>query len=182
MAVEVDEDEERLDADWQQNRVAFLRGVLDRNRLRRTVALFAAGGGERQQNVEQRHARPGHGHHGRAGERRAVAGVADRVTGRARGRSASGRSARQNTPAGYASADQTLEDLAGEFAVEEVQVVRAKYATGGRHRLLTSWAARCCCSARATGLGRNDFSNLKTFTAPNEKRASGTPHMSAGRR
>jgi hypothetical protein len=43
IAVEVDEDEERLDVDWQQLRVQYLMGILQRTRLRRVVTLFAAG-------------------------------------------------------------------------------------------------------------------------------------------
>ena len=43
LAVEVDEDEEKLDVDWQQRKVAYLLGILNRNRLRRIVALAVAG-------------------------------------------------------------------------------------------------------------------------------------------
>ena len=43
LTLEVDEDAGCLGAGWPQAKVAFLRGALDRARLRRTVALFAAG-------------------------------------------------------------------------------------------------------------------------------------------
>jgi hypothetical protein len=43
LAVEVDEEEELLDADWQQRKVALLLGILDRTELRSALALAVAG-------------------------------------------------------------------------------------------------------------------------------------------
>ena len=164
LAVEVDEDEERLDADWQQNRVAFLRGVLDRNRLRRTVALFAAGAVSVAKTWSSGTPDPDMD---LVDELERTSRCAPRAscTARARGRKRKRAFRTQNTPAGYASADLTLEDLAGEFAVEEVQVVRAKYATGAAStaNIVGSQVLLFCAG---DNLGRNDFSNLKTFTAP----------------
>ena len=163
LAVEVDEDEERLDADWQQNRVAFLRGVLDRNRLRRTVALFAAGAVSVNKTWSSGTPDPDMDI---TDELEAQSLRSSRIVYGPSAWTKRKRAFRtSNTPAGYASADQTLEDLAGEFAVEEVQVVRAKYATGASSasNIVGSQVWLFCAG---TGLGRNDFSNLKTFTAP----------------
>ena len=162
LAVEVDEDEERLDADWQQNRVAFLRGVLDRNRLRRTVALFAAGAVNVNKTWSSGTPDPDMDI---TDELEAQALRSSRIVygpGAWTKRKRALRS--QNTAAGYASADLTLEDLAGDFAVEEVQVVRAKYATGATTTgsIVGSQVLLFCAG---DNLGRNDFSNLKTFTA-----------------
>ena len=163
IALEVDEDEERLDADWQERKVAFLRGVLDRSRLRRTVALFVAGA----VNVNKTwSATPSDPDMDLIDELESQTLRASRIvygpgawTRRTRALRA------QNTPGGYASAKMSLEDLAGEFAVEEVQVVRAKYATGSASTssIVGSQILLFCA---ADNLGRNDFSNLKTFTAP----------------
>ena len=162
IAVEVDEDEERLDADWQERKVAFLRGVLDRARLRRTIALFVAGA----VNVNKTWNVGTDPDMDILDELEAQTLRASRIvygpgawTKRTRALRA------QNTPGGYASAKMSLEELAGEFAVEEVQVVRAKYATGSAStgNIVGSQVLLFCAG---DNLGRNDFSNLKTFTAP----------------
>ena len=162
IALEVDEDEERLDGDWQQQKVAFLRGVLDRSRLRRTVALFVAGA----VNVNRTWDATSDPDSDLVEELEAQTLRASRVVYGPGAWTKRRRALRgQNTPAGYASAKMSLEELAGEFAVEEVQVVRAKYATGSAStgNIVGNQVLLFCAGEH---LGRNDFSNLKTFTAP----------------
>ena len=160
--VEVDEDEERLDSDWQERKIAFLRGVLDRSRLRRTVALFVAGA----VNVAKTW-------NGASDPDQDVMDELDSQSLRATrvlyGPGAWTKRSRalrtQNTAGSFASAKMTLEDLAGEFAVEEVQVARPRYTTG----TTTSGSivgSQVLLFVAADNLGRNDFSNLKTFTTP----------------
>src|SRR4051812_8039028 len=43
LALELDEEEELLDGDWQQRKVALLLGILDRTELRAALALAVAG-------------------------------------------------------------------------------------------------------------------------------------------
>ena len=162
LAVEVDEDEERLEGDWQERHIAFLRGVLDRSRLRRTVALFVAaavnvnktwnGQSDPDQDVIE--------------ELETQSLRSSRLVYGPGAWTKRSRALRtQNTAGSFASAKMSLEDLAGEFAVEEVLVARPKFTTG------TTTAGNLVGSqvlmfVAGTNLGRNDFSNLKTFTAP----------------
>lgn len=162
LAVEVDEDEERLDSDWQERHIAFLRGVLDRARLRRTVALFVAGA----VNVNKTWNGASDPDQDVIEELEAQSLRSSRIVYGPGAWTKRSRALRtQNNAGSYASAKMSLEDLAGEFAVEEVQVARPKYTTG------TTTAGNIVGSqvlmfVAGTNLGRHDFSNLKTFTAP----------------
>ena len=162
LAVEVDEDEERLDSDWQERKIAFLRGVLDRSRLRRTIALFVAGA----VNVAKTWSGASDPDQDVMDEIENQSLRATRILYGPGAWTKRSRALRtQNTAGSFASAKMTLEDLAGEFAVEEVQVARPKYTTG------TTTAGSIVGSQvmlfiAGENLGRNDFSNLKTFTTP----------------
>ena len=163
LAVEVDESAERPDADWRPAKVAFLRGVLDRARLRRTVGLFVAGA----VNVGKTWSAAG------ADPDMDIIDELETQTLRATrvwyGPDAWTRRARAwrawNTPGGDASAQRPPEDLAGEFAVEEVRAVRARELPGpaGQEGAGVGQVLLFCGD---DGLGRNDFSNLKTFVSP----------------
>ena len=157
LAVEVDEDAEPLEGDWPQGKVAFLRGALDRARLRRTVRLFVAGA----VNVHKTWSTPP------SNPDMDIIDELDAQTLRA-SRVLYGPGAwavRAHCSGDDASMRKSPEELAGEFAVEEVRVIRAEDAAdtagipcrAGRQVLLF---------CAADHLGRNDFSNLKTFTAP----------------
>ncbi|MBE7211259.1 MAG: hypothetical protein INR65_09595 [Gluconacetobacter diazotrophicus] len=151
LTLELDEDAGCLGAGWPQAKVAFLRGALDRARLRRTVALFVAGAvgvdkawdGAADPDADVR------------AELDAQRLRASRVLYDGRAWSQRGRVAREQ-------AAPLPEELARRFAVEAVQVLRADAAAcpagddGGQVLLFCA----------ADSLGRNDFSNLKTFTAP----------------
>jgi len=130
LAIEVDEDEEKLDPDWQQRKVAMIRGILDRNRLRRAVALAVAGavsvskvwgtasGVDPDQDIMT--------------ELDAQSLRSSRIIYGPGAWSLRRRAHRsQNTAGGFASAQSTPDELAGQFAVEAVKVVRARYGTGG---------------------------------------------------
>lgn len=164
LAVEVDEEEELLDSDWQQRKVAFLLGVLDRTELRTAIALFVAGasntaktwdttaGKDPDQDVmtilDSTAVRPntilfGPG----AWTKRALAHRA------------------QNSAGGFASASMTPEQLAGFYGIADVQVPRHKYATSGTatSNVLGSYVLQF---SSMPGMSRDDFSNMKTFVAP----------------
>ena len=158
LTLEVDEDEGCLGTGWQRAKVAFLRGALDRARLRRTAALFVAGAvsvgrtwdaaADPDADVrEELDAQP----------LRASRVMYDRRAWSQRGQILRTRGAGD----GPTPATLSPEELAGRLAVEDVQVIRAHVAadpagSGGQVLLF-------CAADR---LARNDFSNLKTFTAP----------------
>lgn len=164
LAVEVDEDEELLDTDWQQRKVAWLLGIIDRTELRTAIALFVAGatntaktwdttaGKDPDQDVmtilDSTTVRPNNVMFGPgAWTKRALAHRA------------------QNTAGGFGSAALTPDALAGMYGVGTVQVPRPKYATGANtaSNVIGSYALLY---SAAPGMSRDDFSNLKTFTAP----------------
>ena len=163
LAVEVDHDAERPDADWRPAKVAFLRGVLDRARLRRTVGLFVAGAVSVGKTWSAAGADPDMD----------IIDELETQTLRATrvwyGPDAWTRRVQAwrawNTPDGDASAQRPPEDLAGEFTVEEVRVGRRREppvppgVEGAGVRPVLLFCAD-------DGLGRNDFSNLKTFVSP----------------
>ncbi len=146
LAVEVDENTERLGTGWQQVKVAALRARLDRERLRRTLTLLVAGAVHAGKTWD-----------GDASDPDAdVADALDAQPLRAtRIVYGPGAWARRQRASG---ASLPLERLAGIFGVEEVQVVRAQVGRPGGSQVLFFCAA--------DGLSRNDFSHLKTFTAP----------------
>ena len=146
--MEVDAGREEAGAGWAQAQVTFLRGVIDRERLRRTLALFVAGA-VRTERIWDGDADPDADVHA---ELDAQPLRASRVV---------------YDPGAWARRDRVLgagwprlpEDLADELAVDGVQVLRAASRgenSGGQVLLFCA----------DEGLGRNDFSNLKTFTAP----------------
>ena len=158
IVLEVDEDAERLDGDWARRKVALLRGVLDRARLRRTIRLFAAGAVHVEKTWSAGAVDPDMD---LIDELETQTLRASRVlygpgawTRRARAWQA------QNTPAGDASAALSAEALAGELAVEEVRVVR----TEGTIEVGGVAGNEVLLFCAADELGRHDFSNLKTFT------------------
>lgn len=164
LAVEVDEEEELLDDDWQQRKVAWLLGIIDRTELRTVIALLVAGatntaktwdttaGKDPDQDVmtviDTMTIRPNNVIFGPgAWTKRALAHRA------------------QNSAGGFSSAGMTPEMLSGFYGLADVQVPRNKYATGataasdviGSYVLLFT---------AMKGMSRDDFSNLKTFVAP----------------
>lgn len=169
LAMEVDEDEERLDPEWQQQRVAMLRGILDRNRLRRTVAAFVAGAvsvtknwyvGENAGNTYVANCDPDQDI---MDELEAQSVRASRIIYGPAAWVKRNRAFRaKNDAGGYASAKSTLTDLAGEFAVEEVRVMANKYATGASNATNILGSVAMLFVAQ-DGMTKNDFSNMKTF-------------------
>ncbi len=152
LTLEVDEDEGCLEAGWQRARVAFLRGALDRARLRRTVALFVAGAVSVGKTWDAA-----------ADPDADVLEELDAQPLRASRVMYDGRAWSQRGQILQTQRTATLspEELAGRLAVEDVQVIRANAAAdpaGGDGQVLLFCAA--------DRLARNDFSNLKTFTAP----------------
>lgn len=159
LTLEVDEDEGCLGTGWQQAKVAFLCGVIDRARLRRTVALFVAGavsvGKTWDASVDP--------DTDVMAELDAQPLRASRVMYGPLAWSQRARTLRErDADGGTAFATMSPEALAEEFAVEEVQVVRAHSAVSSRRGAGGQVLLFCA----ADGLSRNDFSNLKTFTAP----------------
>jgi hypothetical protein len=164
LAIEVDEDEEKLDADWQQRKVMQIRGILDRNRLRRAVLQAVAGatsiskiwstaaGMDPDQDISTELLNQS------LQSSRILFGPASWTLRRRAHRA-------QNTAGGFASADATLDDLAAQFGVEAVKFIRARYGTGGGNTAAIVGSYVLMCIA-ADNLGRDDFSNLKTFWAP----------------
>ena len=153
LAVEVDEDAEPPDADWRPAKVAFLRGVLDRARLRRTVRLFVAGA----VNVGKSWSAPG------ADPDMDIIDELETQTLRASrvwyGPDAWARRARA------CPVERPPQDLAAEFTVEEVRVgpPRERPGPAVTEDDANSQVLLFCA---ADSLGRNDFSNLKTFVSP----------------
>lgn len=164
LAVEVDEDEEQLDGDWQQRKVAWLLGILDRTELRAAVALFVAGasntaktwdttaGKDPDQDVmtlvDTTTVRPNTVMFGPgAWTKRALAHRA------------------QTSAGGFGSSMLTTEQLAGLYGVNDVVIPRQKYATSGT-ALSNVVGSYVLLYTAMKGMSRDDFSNLKTFTAP----------------
>ena len=163
LAVEVDEEEELLDADWQQRKVALLLGILDRTELRQALALLVAGatnvpktwdasvGKDPDQDI--------------ATEINAMQIPPNNVwlgPGAWIKRLLSHRA--QNTAGGFSSASLTPEGLGGMLNAA-VQVPRPRYASGAG---VTSqvFGSIVMLFTASPGMSRDDFSNLKTFTAP----------------
>ena len=146
LAVEVDAAQEP--PGWAQAQVSFLRGVLDRERLRRTLTLFVAGAvrAERTWDAD-------------ADPDADLLAELDAQTLRA--------SRVVYGPGAWARRDRTLragglrrpEEVAGVLEVDGVQVLRAAGNGGDAGSQVLLFCAD-------EGLSRNDFSNLKTFTAP----------------
>lgn len=163
LAIEVDEEEELLDADWQQRKVAFLLGILDRSELRAALALAVAGatnvaktwdasaGKDPDQDI--------------ATEINAMQIPPSNIwigPGAAIKRMLAHRA--QNTAGGFASASLTPEGLGALFNAQ-VEVPRNRYASGAGVTSQIMGSVVLMFSA-SPGMSRDDFSNLKTFTAP----------------
>ena len=169
LAVEVDEDEERLDTDWQQQRVAYLRGILDRNRLRRTVAGFVAGAvavtknwyvGANVANTFTATCDPDQDI---LDELEAQSVRSTRVLyGPAAWQRRSRAYKLKNDPGGYASIGMSLADLAGMLAMSEARVLRNKYATGATAATNILGSVALMFVAQ-DGMNKSDYSNMKTF-------------------
>jgi phage terminase large subunit-like protein len=163
LAVEVDEEEELLDPDWQQRKVAWLLGILDRSELRQCLALLVAGatnvaktwdssaGKDPDQDI--------------ATELNAMQITPNNVwigPGAWIKRLLSLRS--QNLAGQGVSSTMTAEQLGGMWNAN-VQVPRPRYASGAG---VTSqiFGSVVMMFTAFPGMSRDDFSNLKTFTAP----------------
>ena len=135
LAVEVDAAQEGVGAGWAPAQVTFLRGVLDRERLRRTLALFVAGA-VRAERVWDDDADPDAD----------LLAELDAQTLRA--------SRVVYGPGAWARRDRTLragrprspEDLAGALEVDGVQVVRVMGTPSA-----DTGSQGCCFSARRKG-------------------------------
>jgi transposase len=165
LAVEVDEEEELLDADWQQRKVALLLGILDRTELRSSLALAvagatnvnktwdASGGKDPDQDVTTEinamQIPPNNVWYGPGAWVKRL--LALRTPGAA-------------NQAIAISSTLTTEALGGILNAT-VQVPRNRYASGAG---VTSqiFGSVVLMFTAFSGMSRDDFSNLKTFTAP----------------
>jgi hypothetical protein len=163
LAVEIDEEEELLDGDWQQRKVAWLLGILDRTELRSSLALAVAGatnvnktwdataGKDPDQDIATEinamQIPPSNIWIG------AGAWIKRMLAHRA-----------QNTAGGFASASLTPEGVGGLLNAD-VQVPRNRYASGAGVTSQIMGSVVLLFSAMP-GMSRDDFSNLKTFFAP----------------
>lgn len=169
LAIEVDEDEERLDADWQQRKVAFLRGIIARTLLRQTLGLAAAAAIVADKTWS-------------TGTPDPDLDILDEIlvaplppTGMIYGPTAWSKRlhaySSQFTPGGFAGQQRTVDQLAAYFGVGDVKMARNRVSTGG---LATSAIVGQYVLQFISGqnLGRDDFSNMKTFSAPTKTGAA----------
>lgn len=164
LAIEVDEDEELLDPDWQQQKIAWLIGILDRNRLRRTVALFVA--------IATAVSKTWDASAGKDPDMDLLTELENmmiRATDMIMGPGAMTKRRMahraQNTAGGFASASFSDEEIASYLSLNSVSTVRARYATSAS---VTSpiIGSLVLLFVAMQGMSRFDYSNLKTFTAP----------------
>ena len=164
LAIEVDEDEELLDPDWKQRKVAYLMGIMDRTSLIRALGLFvaiataktftwntSAGMDPDQQlltEIEGMMVRPN----------RILMGP-----GAANRRKAAHRA--QNTAGGFASAGYSDEAIASYLSLDSVMTVRNRVTSGTAttSSIFNNYLMLFLASASTS---RDDMSNLKTFFAP----------------
>lgn len=172
LAIEVDEDEERLDADWQQRKVAFLRGIIDRTLLRQTLGLAAAAAITADKTWS-------------TGTPDPDLDILNEIlvaplppTGVIYGPTAWSKRLQaystQLTPGGFAGQTRNADMLAGHLSVGDVKVVKNRVSTGG---ITTAAIVGQYVLQFISGqnLGRDDFSNMKTFSAPTK---TGAPYAS----
>jgi hypothetical protein len=152
-----------LDADWQQRKVAFLLGILDRTELRQAIALLVAGatnvaktwdttaGKDPDMDVlteiNAMMIKPNNIWYGPgAATKRLLALRAQNLAGQA------------------FSSTMTMDQLGGMFNAV-VQVPQPRYASAAS---VTSpiFGSVVMLFTAMPGMSRDDFSNLKTFTAP----------------
>lgn len=163
LAVEVDEDEETLDTDWQQRKVAWLLGILDRTELRTAIALFIASAANTAKTWDTT-----------AGKdpdqdvNTIIDGMTVKPSNLIYGPGAWTKrvgSLRAQNLAGQAQSALLTPEQLGSLFNADVQIPRNRFATGasttsdviGGYVLLFS---------SMSGMSRDDFSNLKTFVAP----------------
>lgn len=164
LAIEVDEDEEQLDPDWQQQKVKFLIDILSRTSLRRTIVLAIAGASNVAKTWDTTAGKDPdldilnelEGQSLRAN--RILFGPAAATKRKIAHRA-------QNTAGGFASAGLSDEELASFLGLDSVITARPKYTTGASAatNLMGSYALLFSAQDAMT---RMDFSNLKTFWAP----------------
>lgn len=163
LAIEVDEEEELLDPDWQQRKVAFLLGILDRTELRQAIALLVAGatnvaktwdataGKDPDQDVlteiNAMMIKPNNIWYGPgAWVKRSLSLRAQNLAGQA------------------TSSTMTTEQLGGIWNAN-IQVPQPRYASAAS-TTATIFGSVVMLFTAMPGMSRDDFSNLKTFTAP----------------
>lgn len=163
LAVEVDEEEELLDGDWQQRKVAFLLGILDRSELRQAIALLVAGatnvnktwdttaGKDPDQDLmtelNAMQIKPNNIWYGPgAWIKRSLA-------------------LRSQNLAGQANSSVLTPDQLGQLYGATLKVPQPRYASGAATTSQIFGSVVMLFTAFA-GMTRDDFSNLKTFTAP----------------
>jgi hypothetical protein len=163
LAVEVDEEEELLDADWQQRKVAWLLGILDRTELRQAIALLVAGA----TNVAKTWSAAA----GKDPDMDVITEIDAMMIkpnniwygpGAAVKRLLSLRS--QNLAGQATSSTMTMEQLGGLFNAN-VLTPQPRYASAAS-TTSTVFGSVVMLFTAMPGMSRDDFSNLKTFTAP----------------
>jgi hypothetical protein len=163
LAVEVDEEEELLDGDWQQRKVALLLGILDRSELRQCIALLVAGA----TNVNKTWDTSA----GKDPDMDVITEIDAMMIkpnniwygpGAAVKRLRSLRA--QNIFGQGVSSTLTMDQLGGLFNAN-VQVPQPRYASAASVTS-TIFGSVVMLFTSSPGMSRDDFSNLKTFTAP----------------
>ena len=164
LAVEVDESAERPDADWRPAKVAFLRGVLDRARLRRTVGLFVAGAVNVGKTWSMQPGPIRTWTSSTSWKRRRCAPRAC-GTGRTPGPGGRGRGARGTPPPATPPRRGRRRTWPASSPWRKCGPSRARELPGpaGQEDAGVGQVLLFCGD---DGLGRNDFSNLKTFVSP----------------
>jgi hypothetical protein len=162
LAVEVDEDEERLDPDWQQRKVAYLLGILARTALRRALALFIASATA----VAKNWSTPGDPDMDLLNE---LENSLIRMTRLILGPTAATKRKinfrAQNTAGGFASAGLSDQELADYLALDQAVTARNKY-TSGVGATSSIFASYALLFIASDTMQKDDPSNLKTFWAP----------------
>jgi hypothetical protein len=163
LAIEVDEEEELLDADWQQRKVALLLGILDRSELRQALALFIAGatnvnktwdataGKDPDQDV--------------ATELNAMMIPPNNVWFGPGAWLKRLLSLRSQNLAGQATSSTMTPDQLGGMWNATVQVPKPRYASAASTTAQIFGSVVMMFTAMP-GMSKDDFSNLKTFMAP----------------
>jgi len=165
LGIEVDEDEEKLDPDWQQRKVALLKGIIVRTLFRQKLALAVAGATvvNKTWTYTNTPVDPD-------------LDILDEIlvaplkpTGMIYGPTAWSKRlhgySSQLTAGAIAGQQRKIADLPGWFGVGDVELVLNRVATGG---ITTSAMVGQYVLSFISGqnLGRDDFSNLKSFRAP----------------
>lgn len=163
LAVEVDEDEELLDTDWQQRKVAHLLGIIERSELRTAIALMVAGATNVNKTwdtsagkdpdmdviteIDAMVIKPNHIIYGPGAATKRMLSL------------------RAQNLAGQANSSTLTMDQLGGMLNAQVRVPQHRYATGAATTASVMGSVVMMFSS-TPGMSRNDFSNLKTFVAP----------------